>query len=178
MSVFRHSAISLTVDPSPGGRRKTDWRCDVPAWVFHGAAISLKQGAKTEQETRAGMSITEEILGLEERRVSATNSADAAGLNEILADDYTHVGGTGVVWDKPAYIDWVGQLRREHRRANLRVVEASADVAVLVGDFENHIHHADKPTQVVQATVMQSAVKRGGRWQFLSFQITPKRDYL
>lgn len=124
------------------------------------------------------MSTTEQILDLEQRRVAATNSADAAALDEILADDYTHVGGTGVVWDKPAYINWVGQLRREHRRANLRVVEASADVAVLVGDFENHIHHADKPTQVVQAVVMQSAIRRNGRWAFLSFQITPKRDYL
>ncbi|WP_375502038.1 DUF4440 domain-containing protein [uncultured Jatrophihabitans sp.] len=64
------------------------------------------------------MTTTEEVLDLEQRRVAATNAADADALGEILADDYVHVGGTGNVMDKPAYTTWVGELRREHRRAN------------------------------------------------------------
>jgi hypothetical protein len=115
----------------------------------------------------------EEILDLERRRAEATNSADVEALAEILDEEYVHVQGGGTVMDKAAYLKWVGALRREHRRSNLRVVD-HGEIALLVGDLENHLHE-DGETRVVLATVLQAARRRDERWRFLSFQISPKR---
>jgi ketosteroid isomerase-like protein len=122
------------------------------------------------------MGATEALIELEQRRVAATNSADAAALGEILADDYVHIGGTGAVMDKSAYIDWVGELRREHRRTNLRIID-KGDFALIIGDLENHLHRPGGEVQVVHAVVLETALRRGGRWQIHSFQITQKHGY-
>jgi ketosteroid isomerase-like protein len=121
--------------------------------------------------------IEQEILDLEARRVAATNSADAEALAAILHEDYVHIGGIGNTLNRTAYIRWVGELRREHRRSNLKVV-AQGDVALLVGDLENHICVKDGDTQVVQAVVLETVVRQDGQWRILSFQITPRRDYI
>lgn len=123
------------------------------------------------------MTTEEEVLALEARRVEATNAADAAALTEILHPAYTHIGGTGLIFDRTRYIQWVGELRREHRRSNLRVVD-QGNVALLVGDLQNHLHREGAETQVVEAIVMETMVREEGKWRVLSFQITPKRDYL
>jgi ketosteroid isomerase-like protein len=122
------------------------------------------------------MDATDALIELEQRRVAATNSADAAALGEILADDYVHIGGTGAVMDKGSYIDWVGQLRREHRRTNLRIID-KGDFALIIGDLENHLYRPGGEVQVVHAVVLETALRRDGRWQIHSFQITQKREY-
>lgn len=119
----------------------------------------------------------QDVLALEERRVAATNSADVEALREILHEHYVHIGGAANMLDRDAYLRWVAELRREHRRSNLRVVD-QGDVALLVGDLENHLHFADGPTRVVRALVMETAVRENGQWRILSFQITPLPGYL
>jgi ketosteroid isomerase-like protein len=52
------------------------------------------------------------------------------------------------------------------------------DVALLVGDLENHIRGKDGDTRVVQAVVLETFIRHDGRWRILSFQITPRRDYI
>ena len=123
------------------------------------------------------MSTTEqEILDLEARRVAATNAADTAALREVLHENYVHIGGRGDRLDREAYLRWVVELRREHRRTNLQVVD-QGEVALLVGDLENHLQ-IDGATRVVQAVVLETAVRENGAWKILSFQITPRPGYL
>ena len=55
-------------------------------------------------------------------------------------------------------------------------VRLYGNAAVVIGDIINRITYPGQPTRVINATVTQVAVKSAGRWQFVSFQITPKRD--
>ena len=118
---------------------------------------------------------TNEVIDLERRRCAAIGAGDLAALGEILADDYQHVMGTGVVKDKAAYIDTIRNGPRVPERGELSV-RPYGNAAVVIGDIINRITYPGQPTRVIHATVTQVAVKSNGRWQFVSFQITPKRD--
>jgi undecaprenyl pyrophosphate synthase len=121
------------------------------------------------------MSDAADVLDLERRRCAAIGAGDLAALADILADDYQHVMGTGVVKDKAAYIDTIRNGPRLPERGKLSV-RLYGNTAVLVGDLINRINYPGKPTRVIDTMVTQVAVKSNGRWQFVSFQITPKRD--
>jgi ketosteroid isomerase-like protein len=117
---------------------------------------------------------TQAVLDLEARRCAAIASADFAALSEILADDYLHVFGTGPTTDKTGYIATIKAGPRVPERSNLRV-RFYGDSAVVTGDMVNNITMPGEPTRVVQAFCTQVAAKKDGRWQFVSFQLTPKR---
>ena len=123
--------------------------------------------------------MTEEsaVLELERRRCEAIAASDGAALGQILAEDYLHVFGTGPTTDRSGYLNTIERAPRVPVRGDLRV-RVYGDTAVVTGDLINHIQNPDKTTRVVNAFCTQVAVKRGGRWQFVSFQLTPKRDSL
>jgi undecaprenyl pyrophosphate synthase len=54
------------------------------------------------------------------------------------------------------------------------MVRVYGDTAVMAGDILNRINTPGKESRVIDAMVTQVAVKSGGRWRFVSFQITPK----
>ena len=116
-----------------------------------------------------------EVLDLERRRCAAISAGDLSALADILADDYQHVMGTGVLKTKAEYIDTIRNGPRVPERGEL-AVRLYGNAAVVVGDIINRITYPGQPTRVINATVTQVAVKSSGRWQFVSFQITPKRD--
>ena len=116
---------------------------------------------------------TEEVLALEKRRCAATLAGDLAALAEVLADDYMHVTGTGSWMSKQGYLDWVAKLPRDHRRGELKV-RLYGDVAVINGDLLNRLG-AIGSERLVDTYVTQVARKQDGRWQFVSFHITPKQ---
>jgi hypothetical protein len=132
---------------------------------------------RAEQDSQAEGTMADEtqaVLDLEARRCAAIGSADFAALGEILADDYLHVFGTGPTTDKPGYIARIKAGPRVPERSNLRV-RFYGDTAVVTGDMVNNINMPGEPTRVVQAFCTQVAAKKNGRWQFVSFQLTPKR---
>lgn len=117
---------------------------------------------------------SENVLELERRRCAAIANADFDALGDVLAEDYLHVFGTGPTTDKPGYIAAIKAAPRVPVRDNLRV-RVYGDAAVLTGDMINNITPPGQETRVVQAFCTQVAAKRDGRWQFVSFQLTPKR---
>ena len=119
---------------------------------------------------------TSAVLDLERRRCEAIAARDASALASILAEDYLHVFGTGPTTDRSGYIRTIENGPRVPVRGDLQV-RVYGDAAVVTGDLVNHIENPDKTVRVVNAFCTQVAVKRGGRWQFVSFQLTPKRTY-
>jgi undecaprenyl pyrophosphate synthase len=114
------------------------------------------------------------VLELERRRCDAIAAGDSAALRQILAEDYLHVFGTGPTTNRSGYIDTIERGPRRPVRGELQV-RVYGDAAVVTGDLINHIQNPDKTTRVVNAFCTQVAVKRDGAWQFVSFQLTPKR---
>lgn len=126
----------------------------------------------------AGWPVTddkEQILDLERRRCAAIGAGNLAALADVLADDYVHVMGMGTVKDKASYIETIHSGPRVPERGTL-TVRLYGDAAVLTGDLLNRINTPGREPRVIDAMVTQVAVKSGGRWRFVSFQITPKRD--
>lgn len=116
-----------------------------------------------------------EVLELERRRCVAIGAGDLNALSDVLADDYTHVMGMRVIKDKASYIETIRNGPRTPERGNLRV-RLYGDTAVIVGDLLNRIGAPGEPARVIDTVVTQVAVRSAGRWRFVSFQITPRRD--
>jgi ketosteroid isomerase-like protein len=114
------------------------------------------------------------VLDLEERRCTAIGNGDLAALNDILANDYLHVGGAGTVSDKEKYIATIGGSPRAPERANLHV-RVYGDAAVLTGDLINRIGKPGEPPRVVDTFATQVAIRTGDKWCFVSFQLTQKK---
>lgn len=121
------------------------------------------------------MSDEAEVLELERRRCAAIGAGDLNALSDVLADDYIHVMGMGVIKDKASYIETIRNGPRTPERDNLHV-RLYGDTAVIVGDLLNRIGAPGEPTRIIDTVVTQVAVRSAGRWRFVSFQITPKRD--
>lgn len=115
------------------------------------------------------------ILDLERRRCEAIGAGNLEELSAVLADDYFHVMGTGVVKNKTSYIETIKNGPRVPERGDL-AVRLYGDAAVITGDIINRISYPGQETRIINAMVTQVAAKAGGVWRFVSFQITPKRD--
>lgn len=115
----------------------------------------------------------DEVLELERRRCAAIGAGDMAALEEILADDYAHVFGDGGVSGKAGYIRQVARVPRTPERGELRV-RLYGDTAVVTGPLINRVAYPDREPEIFDTFVTQVAVRKDGRWRFVSFQITPK----
>lgn len=116
------------------------------------------------------------VLALEARRANAIGNADFAALADCLHDEYFHVFGGGNTCGKAAYVEEIKKNPRKPERGEL-TVRLYSDTAVVTGDIINRINFADKGLRVIHAMVTQVAIKcADGKWRFVSFQITPKRE--
>jgi hypothetical protein len=114
------------------------------------------------------------VLDLERRRCAAIGTGDLAELSEVLADDYVHVMGNGTTKGKADYIETIRNGPRVPERGELKV-RVYGDTAVMTGDILNRINTPGQARRAIDAMVTQVAVRSGGHWRFVSFQITPKR---
>ena len=119
------------------------------------------------------MSEQDRVLELERRRCDAISAGDLAALGDCLAADYLHIFGGGRAADRAGYIDTIRESPRAPERGSLRV-RLYGDVAVLTGDLLNRVRQPDGTEKAIDAFATQVAVRQGGIWRFVSFQITKK----
>ena len=117
---------------------------------------------------------SEQVLELERRRGAAIASGDLAALSDCLADDYFHVFGGGRSCGKDDYIKTIAGSPRAPERSNLKV-RLYDNVAVLTGDLLNKIDKPEGGVNIVDTIATQVAVRKDGKWRFVSFQLTQKR---
>jgi undecaprenyl pyrophosphate synthase len=118
---------------------------------------------------------TAPLIALETRRCEAIGAGDLDALADVLGDDYLHVLAPGKVVNKPQYIEMIRNGPRKPGRGSLHV-RVYGEAAVLTGDLDNHIGAPEAVRRVIPAYCTQVAVKRDGRWQFVSYILTQKRD--
>ena len=129
------------------------------------------------------MSDEQTLVELEEQRCQAIADGDKALLRTMLADDYLHVYGGGLSGNAEEWIAHVTDVPRIPVREHIQV-RLYGDTAVLTGKLINKIRPSDNAAAAAQiggripvkedvhAFATQVAVRQGGTWKFVSFQMT------
>jgi hypothetical protein len=117
------------------------------------------------------------LIDLEMKRADAIGTGDLKALGEVLADDDLHVLAPGSTHTKASYIEMIGKSPRRPDRGELKIRQFG-DSAVIEGDLTNNIGAADTQRRVIPAYCTQVAVKRDGRWQFVSYILTQKKHLM
>jgi len=115
-----------------------------------------------------------DILELETRRSRALVEGDAATLDEIISDDYTHVETGGGVRDKAGFL---GILSRPGVRFTSWVIEENTvriygDTAVVTGRYHNTVVTPAGEQPPKHARHIRVYVKHDGRWRNVAHQAT------
>jgi ketosteroid isomerase-like protein len=115
------------------------------------------------------------LVALEARRCEAIGTGDLAALADVLAEDYLHVLAPGRVVDKAQYIEMIRNGPRKPERGSLHV-RMYGQAAVITGELNNHIGAPGQVRRVIPAYCTQVALKQDGKWRFVSYILTQKRD--
>lgn len=111
------------------------------------------------------------VLDLEKQRVAAIAAGNVEALKPLLSDDYVHVHMTGKLDDREGHIHAVSSNPRTPVIGET-LVRVYGDVAVITGHFDNHMGGPDN--DVRKAYCHRVLARRGGRWQYISVQLTPR----
>jgi undecaprenyl pyrophosphate synthase len=121
---------------------------------------------------------TQALIDLERRRSEAIGTGNLEALADVLADDYLHVLAPGTTHTKASYVELIRKSPRRPDRGDLKV-RLFGDAAVIEGDLTNNIAAIGATRQrVIPAFCTQVAVKRDGRWQFVSYILTQKKHLM
>lgn len=115
-----------------------------------------------------------EILELEARRSRALVEGDAATLDEITAEDYTHVETGGGIRDKAGFL---AILTRPGVRFTSWVIEENTvriygDTAVVTGRYRNTVRTPAGEQPPKRARHIRVYVRQDGRWRNVAHQAT------
>lgn len=140
------------------------------------AAMLLGSIASTARAQTVGQTaFRDEVLSALRALDSATLRADSAALERLYADDYVFVTYRGTIESKRHQIELIksGTMRfTERTPSELNVRLFGEDMAVVV--YRRHqqatVAGAARPSDVRVTGVW---LKRGGRWQIVSGQVTP-----
>jgi hypothetical protein len=110
-----------------------------------------------------------ELQRLEQERCRAISEGDWSTLANLLRDDYSHSHSTGVVQDKPTYLDFIKGRPRTTTRGEVRV-RIYGDAAVMNGRQLNTFADGSRPP--VENEVIQVWIDAVEGWRLAAFQST------
>lgn len=111
------------------------------------------------------------VLDLEKQRIAAIATGNVEALKPLLAEDYVHVHMTGKLDDRDGHFRAVSGNPRTPVISETQV-RVYGDVAVITGHLDNHMGGPDN--KINKTYCHRIAARRGGRWQFISVQLTPR----
>jgi hypothetical protein len=117
--------------------------------------------------------VVTELERLEQARCTAISQGDWDALADLLLDDYLHTHSTGVVQDKPTYVEHVKGRPRTTTRPGVRV-RVYGDAAIMNGRQINTFAEDNRPP--VQNEVLQVWVRTDRGWKLAAFQSTSSRE--
>jgi hypothetical protein len=110
----------------------------------------------------------EVVLDLEKQRIAAIAAGDVEALKPLLSDDYVHVHMTGKLDDREGHFKAVSSNPRTPVMSET-LVRVYGDIAVITGHFDNHMGR-----EIRKAYCHRVLARLGGRWQYISVQLTPR----
>jgi uncharacterized protein (TIGR02246 family) len=134
-------------------------------------ALALLAAAAT---AHAASSLATEMEAVERARFQTWTTSDIAGMQAVLADDVLYCHSNGQCQNKKEFIADIESKQRTYKTMNLLSMTAKAlgKDAVLINGKVDVV--AESPGRTVQFKGIYTSVyvKRGGRWQLLSWQST------
>ncbi len=139
-------------------------------------ASARDAGAQNANAARvSSASAEQEVLAAMAALNAATLAGDSAALQQLYADDYVFVNYRGGVDNKAHQIELLrtGEMKFATRTAsevNVRTFGDSMAIVVYRRSQKATVRGAERPGDV---RVTNAWVKRSGRWQLVSGQVTP-----
>jgi ketosteroid isomerase-like protein len=117
---------------------------------------------------------TAEILQLEERRWAAMIAKDTKTLGELFADEMSYTHSNAMVDTKASYLKAITERTFDYRSVERFDTQACVinDTALVTGRAEINVAARGREVKL-NARYSLVWVRRGGTWQFLSWQSTP-----
>ncbi|MDH2435851.1 nuclear transport factor 2 family protein [Pokkaliibacter sp. MBI-7] len=120
-----------------------------------------------------------DIIAFEQARQRALITADRVALQQLLADDLTHIHSTGMVHGKQELLDHVermgGFIAIERGPLHIRV---EGPVAIITGTTLNTVRLRETGEPVTLDGFSTLILRRAGhRWQVVLSQLTPHRPH-
>jgi hypothetical protein len=142
------------------------------AWTPHRPFNRANRG-QTMQPGTQEQSATE-VLAADARRIDALVAADLATLDELTAEDYTHVETNGGLRSKAQFLALVGQpdLRFVSWTIDENHVRIFGDVAIVSGRYRNVVRTAAGVQPEKHARHLRVWVRRDGAWRNVAHQAT------
>jgi hypothetical protein len=113
--------------------------------------------------------VVAELKRLEQLRCRAISQGDWKALADLLREDYSHSHSTGVVHDKPTYLEFIKGRPRTTTRPDVQV-RVYGSSAIMNGRQVNTFDDAGRPP--VENEVIQVWIDGDGGWQMAAFQST------
>jgi uncharacterized protein (TIGR02246 family) len=117
-----------------------------------------------------------EVLAVEDARRAALVAHDLDALDALFDDTLVHVHAPGLVHTKALLMEHVAtrQAYLDVTRDDLVVRTVGDDVAVVTGRIVNRLRTAEGGERTLGGVATQVLARdAGGRWRFVSFQMTP-----
>ncbi len=134
-------------------------------------ALATLAGAAS---VHSGSSLATEMEAVERARFQTWTQGDTAAMQSVLADDVVYCHSNGQCQDKKEFIADIESKRRIYKKLDLisMTPKALGKDAVLINGRIDVV--AESPGRLVQFKGIYTSVyvKRGGRWQLLSWQST------
>jgi len=134
-------------------------------------ALALLVGAAT---VHSASSLATEMEAVERARFQAWTTSDIAAMQAAMAEDVVYCHSNGQCQNKKEFIADIESKQRVYKKLDLisMTPKALGKDAVLINGQVDIV--AESPGHVVQFKSIYTSVyvKRGGRWQLLSWQST------
>lgn len=134
------------------------------------AAVALLSAAPPTQEA-VRPAPEDELLRVESARSEAIQRSDLKTLDEIYADDFVGVAGTGQLVTKPQLLEFFKHVDPSLRFTTSEVsARAFGESGIVVGRLAGR---REDGSLVSEARFTHVYVRRDGRWRFVAGQSTP-----
>jgi ketosteroid isomerase-like protein len=118
----------------------------------------------------------QQVMAVEQARVTALDASDVPALEKIMADDVTYVHASGKVDTKASYLDAIrsGKLHYISWVAKNLQVRVQGEAAVINGEYSVRV--TDSRVQPnpfnIDIFILEMYARRDGRWQQIAWQST------
>ena len=130
--------------------------------------LSQTTGKKDEVQEHKTSSLEHDVMKLEQELSELTKRHDAAALKQILADDFSFIGGFGVLRDRENYLAMIANVPYQSYTKEDLKVRVYGNTAVSTGPITEKYENSPD----IRYRFTNVYVKQNGRWRQVAMHLT------